>query len=63
MEKYWYAVITDSECPDWGTGYYNLDEAKKKARSLRDIYPCAYVAVIELGPDPICVDEIYDLDD
>lgn len=57
MEKtFWYAVMQDDEDLDWGTGSFDLDEAKE---ILKD-YPDGYIAVIEEGPDPICVDEIRD---
>lgn len=60
MEKvYWYAIMTDNEDNDWGTGSYNLDEAKEKVAHLHAIgYPDAYIAIIEEGNNPICVEEI-----
>lgn len=57
MEKtFWYAVMQDNEDTDWGTGSYDLAEAREM---LKD-YPDGYIAVIEEGSDPICVDEIRD---
>lgn len=59
----WYAVMTDSEDTDWGTGSYDLDEAREKVSSLKaQGYPEAYIAVINEGDDPICVDEIREED-
>jgi hypothetical protein len=60
--KYWYAVMMDREDNDWGTGSFDLDEAKTMATK----YPEGYIAVIDGGydengnatTDPICVDEI-----
>lgn len=53
-KNFWYAVMQDSEDSDWGCGSYDLAEAKKMLES----YPDGYIAVIEMGPDPVCVDEI-----
>ena len=51
----WYAVMADDEDDDWGTGSYNLDEAKKMVKK----YPNGYIAVIsESTHDAVCVDEI-----
>lgn len=56
---YWYAIMMDNEDDDWGTGTYDLGEAEKKVAALRaDGYPDAYIAVIDEGGDPICVEEI-----
>ena len=52
--KYWYAVMVDDDDIDWGTGSYDLDEAMEMVKK----YPEGYIAVIEEGNDPICVDEI-----
>ncbi len=59
----WYAVILDKEdYPDWGSGSYNLEEAKEEAKEA-DAY-C--IAVIDEGyfsnDDSLCTDEIYDFD-
>lgn len=57
MKKaFWYAVMQDNEDTDWGTGSYDLAEAKEMLKS----YPDGYIAVIEEGDDPICVEEIRD---
>ncbi len=57
--KIWYAVMMNNEDNDWGTGSYNLDEAVKMAKQYRESgEKDAYIAVIEDGDDPICVDEI-----
>lgn len=54
-KKLWYAVMRDNEDDDWGTGSYNIDEAKEMVKA----YPEGYIAVIDEGDgDPICVDEI-----
>lgn len=56
MKKtYWYAVMQDSDDDDWGTGSYDLDEAKAMVAK----YPDGYIAVIDVDGDPICVDEIH----
>lgn len=54
MSKYWYAVLSDEEDNDWGTGSYSLEEAKEMVKR----YPEGRIAVIEEGNDPICVDII-----
>ena len=51
---YWYAVMQDNEDNDWGYGSHDLDGAKKMVKK----FPEGYIAVIEEGSDPICVDEI-----
>lgn len=53
--KYWYAVMKDRDDDDWGTGSYDLDEAKTMARQYGAE---AYIAVIEESENPVCVDEI-----
>ena len=53
--KYWYAVMRDRDDDDWGYGSYNLDEAKQMARNYGDE---AYIAVIDEGDNPVCVEEI-----
>ena len=60
VEKYdvqivWYAVLMDESDNDWGTGSYNLKEAKRIAMGYGNK---AYIAVIKEGVDPVCVDEI-----
>lgn len=52
--KFWYAVMRYRDDDDWGTGSYDLDEAKEMCRK----YPEGYIAVIKEGVDPICVEEI-----
>lgn len=52
--NYWYAVMMDNDDTDWGTGSYDLDEAKRMVAE----YPEGYIAVIKEGNDPVCVDEI-----
>lgn len=51
---YWYAVLKDNEDNDWGAGSYDLAEALELLR--RDYPEDGRIAVIEMGPDPICVD-------
>lgn len=61
--KLWYAVMRDLEDSDWGTGSYDLDEARAKVAELReDGYTDAYIAVIDMHneTDPVCVEEIHD---
>lgn len=61
--KYWYAVMMDREDNDWGTGSFDLEQAKDMAKKYG---VDAYIAVIDGGydedgnetTDPICVDEI-----
>lgn len=61
-KKYWYAVLRDREDDDWGTGSFDLEEAKEWASKCEH----GYIAVIDGGydedgnetVDPICVGEI-----
>lgn len=53
--KLWYAVLRDREDNDWGYGSYDRKEAEKMAL---DMGAEAYIAVIEDGDNPICVEEI-----
>lgn len=56
----WYAVQTDPS-DDWGTGSYDLEEAKARAREMREDYPDTLIAVIDNSTDqPVCIDEIRD---
>lgn len=61
-ETPWYAVISDKESTDWGSGSYDLKEAKEYAKTI-DAYS---IAVINEGffsnDDTLCIDEIYDFD-
>lgn len=52
--RLWYAVMQDNEDNDWGYGSYDLDEAMEMVKK----YPEGYIAVIEEGNDPICIEEI-----
>ena len=55
----WYAVMTDNDDYDWGSGSYNLDEADERVNNLREQgYTEAYIAVIRENSDPICIEEI-----
>ena len=59
--NYWYAVMMDLEDNDWGTGSYDLQEATEKVLAYRaNGCPDAYIAVIDDGSDPVCVDEIHE---
>lgn len=51
----WYAVQIDEDDNDWGFGSYNKDEAIEMAAQRNALK----VAVIEMGSDPTCIDEIY----
>lgn len=55
VDRIWYAVLQDSQDSDWGTGSYDLEEAKKKCLACGGD---AYIAVISEGNDPICIEEI-----
>lgn len=50
----WYALQTDPDDNDWGTGTYDKAEAISRAKG-GNYYR---IAVIEEGPDPICVEEL-----
>lgn len=52
----WYAVMRDRSDNDWGYGSYDLDKAKKMLKDMEE--PAAYIAVIEMGSDPICIEEL-----
>ena len=52
--KDWYAVQTSSD-DDWGTGSYSLEEAIEIAKQTEG---ASLIAVIEMGDDPVCVDEL-----
>lgn len=60
-DKYWYAIMMDLDDQDWGTGTFDKEEAIRRVRDLRPDYPDAYIAVIQEGNDPICVEEIHDI--
>lgn len=54
--KLWYAVMRDNNDNDWGSGSYDYDEAVEMVQKY--IPDGGYIAVIEEGNDPICVEEI-----
>ena len=54
----WYAYMTDNNDTDWGTGSFNLEEVIEKVKNNRDVYPDAYIAVIE---NDVCIEEIKDI--
>ena len=61
--KYWYALLINDDDDDWSSGSHDREETIARARRCRERdYPDAYVAVIELGPNPVCVGEIRDFD-
>ncbi len=55
MKNIWYAVLKDKDDNDWGTGSYDLEEAKHMAKEWGNE---VYIAVIEEGNDPICIEVI-----
>lgn len=61
----WYAAMTGNGDSDWGTGSYDINETIAKVREWRkDGLEDAYVAVIDIsGNEPMCVEEIRDIDD
>lgn len=63
----WYAVVTDNEDNDYGTGNFDLAEAKALARRYRDgeygeAYPDAHVVAVD-DSDGFALEEIRDIDD
>ena len=50
----WYAVMADREDNDWGYGSHDLSEAKQMLKDAE--YEDGYIAVIEMGNDPVCVE-------
>ena len=54
--KLWYAGMRDNDDNDWGSGSYDYDEAVEMVQKY--IPDGGYIAVIEEGNDPICVEEI-----
>lgn len=51
---YWYAVMTGEDDTDWGYGTNDLMQAYDMLRA----YPGGYIAKIDDGDDPVCVEEI-----
>lgn len=47
--KYWYAVLRDREDNDWGTGSFDLEEAK--AMVMEDHPEEGFIAVIDANYD------------
>lgn len=63
MTKLWYALMTDNDDTDWGTGTFDREEAIEKVKTWRNgPYPDAYIAVIDDGATPVCIDEIRTFD-
>lgn len=62
--KIWYALMKGRDDTDWGTGTRNREEAIETVKSWRqDVYPEAYIAVIdESGAEPMCIEEITDFE-
>lgn len=55
----WYACMRDNNDNDWGVGSYDLEEATATVKDWRENgLEEAYIAVIEEGNDPVCVEEI-----
>lgn len=52
--KKWYAVQVTTE-DDWENGSYSLEEAIEIAKQTEG---ASLIAVIEMGDDPVCVDEL-----
>lgn len=64
MKNTWYAVMKDNEDNDWGTGSHDLSEAVDMVRKYRaNGYTDAYIAVIDEENDPVCVEEIHDIEE
>lgn len=61
-QKLWYACLKDADDNDWGTGSYDLEEAKKWCADRMDVYPDAYIAIIQECEDPVCIGEIHQED-
>ncbi len=60
----WYAVMIDRDDQDWSVGSYDRDEAISKARQWRQAgFAEAYVALIEDGKDPVCIEEITEIEE
>lgn len=56
----WYAVQCDPS-DDWSCGSFDLEEAKAKARKLRERYPDALISVIDNSlENPFCTEQIRD---
>lgn len=53
--KYWYAVMTDRDDTDWGTGSFDRAEAERMVIDNLDVYPDGYLAMID---GDFCVMEI-----
>lgn len=53
--KLWYAVLKDREDNDWGYGSWYLDEAVELAYGI----DAEIIAVIKLGDDPVCIEELF----
>lgn len=56
MEKIWYAVMSDPEDNDWGTGSFDYAEALEMVQPF--VSDGGYIAVIDDGDNPICIDTI-----
>lgn len=59
--KIWYAVMMDADDNDWGHGSFDLEEAKRMVKPY--LSKGGYIAVIDDGDDPVCIDEIRDFDE
>ena len=54
----WYALMTDRNDTDWGTGTYDRAEAVARLRDMLTDYPDAYICIIDDGTDPVAIGEI-----
>lgn len=55
----WFAFLKDRDDNDWGMGSSDYDEAQKMVINHLSIYPDGHIAIIEEGPDPVCLEERY----
>lgn len=57
--KLWYAIQIGADDNDWGYGSYSEEDAIEWAGKEAESNPNKQIriAVIEEGPDPVCIDE------
>ncbi len=53
--NYWYAIMSDPQDDDWGTGTYDYYTACQMLIRQGG----GLIAVIQEGPNPVCVQEIF----
>ena len=58
-QKLWYAIQVGADDNDWRFGTYSEGGAYELAEEHAKMYPkkMIRIAVIEVGPDPICIEE------